>query len=142
MRADRILHVESAGAGPEVTSASDYADPDTPRYSMTAPGDPIVWAQGTSVGPLGHGIDPDNINDVVRLETGLRVHGDPSSGVLHGGDAHSDVFHPTSTAWRNILAVMTGGEAIPLTARGWQQGVGVAYPLEDPSYQPPTMDVQ
>lgn len=149
MHADRILHVESAGAGPGIGSSGDYAFPDTDRYSMTAPGDPIQLAQGSSVGPLGHGIDPDAIDGVVRLETGLVDAEDPSSGILEGGAAHSGVFNPGTTAFENILGVMTGGDVSlygPPTIQddglGWLGILETHYPMEDPSYQPPIMDVR
>ena len=148
MHADRILHVESAGSGPHVGSVADYAYPDTDRYTMTAPGDPIMYAQGANVGPLGHGADPGALDGVVRLEIGLRDAGDPSSGVLQGGYAHSGVFDPGSTAHDNMLAVMTGGDVSLYAPPDWVQaevnGQIVdqwAYPMQDPSYQPPTMGV-
>lgn len=149
MHADRILHVESAGAGPHVTSTEQYAFPGTDRYSMTAPGDPITMAQGSGVGPIGHGADPDLLDGVVRLETGLVDAGDPSSGVLEGMSAHSGVFAVGTTAYDNILAVMTGGEVSLYVAPdeffGGADANGVVqypYPMQDPSYHPPTMDVR
>lgn len=149
MHADRILHVESAGSGPHVGSVDDYAYPDTDRYTMTAPGDPIMYAQGANVGPLGHGADPGTLDGVVRLETGLMDATDPGSGLLEGGHAHSGVFDPGSTAHDNILAVMTGGEVSLYAPPDWVQaevnGQIVdqwTYPMEDPSYRPPTMDVR
>ena len=149
MHVDRILHIESAGAGPGVAAIDDYAYLDTDRYSMTAPGDPITLAQGTSVGPLGHGSDPDALDNVVRLETGLVDHLDRSSDLLQGGAAHSGVFTPGSTAWRNILNVMTGGEVMLYTEPGWVQSSpdrllvdDFRYPMEDPTFQPPTLDIE
>lgn len=109
MHADRVLHIESAGAGPYVTGIDDYAYPDTPRYSMTAPWDPIGAIQGLQLGGAGHGADPDTLAGVTRLETGYVIAGDPSSGRLEGLGAHSGVFEKGSTAWENILQVMTGG---------------------------------
>jgi len=51
---------------------------------------------------IGHGLDPDLVPGVTRLETGVRPDGHtPVSG--HGG-----MFEPGSTAWRNLLAVMRG----------------------------------
>ena len=148
MHADRVLHVESAGAGPGVRSVDDYAYPDTDRYSMTAPDDPIQYAQGTSIGPLGHGADPNALDDVVRLETGLVDADNPSSGILRGGAAHSGVFGPGSTAFENILGVLTGEDVSLYSPPDWVQvevdGQIVdqyQYPMEDPTYRPQTMDV-
>lgn len=148
MHADRVLHLESAGAGPGVQSESDYAYPDTDRYAMTAPDDPIGPAQGTSIGSLGHGADPDDLDGVVRLETGLIDVGDPSSGILRGGSAHSGVFNPNTTAFGSILGVMTGDDVSLYRPADWVQlevdGLIVdkyQYPMEDPTYRPPTMDV-
>lgn len=150
MRADRIVHVASAGAGPEVRTINDYAHPDTARYALTAPGDLITYAQGASVGPLGHGSDPDLLDGVVRLETGYLDAARPESGLLSGPSAHSGVFEPDTTAFQNILGVMTGGEVSLFSppvevyhppgpgTQGWYEYVS---PMADPSYRPPTMDV-
>jgi hypothetical protein len=148
MRADRILHIESAGAGPSVVGIDDYTYPESDRYSMTAPDDPIHFAQGTSIGPLGHGSDPDALQDVVRLETGLVDHADRGSDLLRGGPAHSGVFTPGSTAWRNILNVMTGHDVMVYAEPDWVTTVvghdvvtEFQYPMEDPDYTPPTQEI-
>ncbi|HEY0216848.1 MAG TPA: alpha/beta hydrolase [Cellulomonas sp.] len=147
MRVDRILHVESAGIGPGVDDPGDLARPGTPRYSMTAPGDPIGLSQGVAVGGLGHGADPDTFPGVVRLETGLVSAAHPEQGVLQGASAHSDVFNRGSTAWNNMLAVMTGGEVSlytePMQVRT-PQGLVVhtGYPMEDPGFEPPRVAVR
>lgn len=150
MRVDRIVHVASAGAGPGVRTIDDYAHPGTARYSMTAPGDLITYAQGTSVGPLGHGADPDLLDDVIRLETGYVDTANPERGLLSGPSAHSGVFERDTTAFQNILGVMTGGEVSLFSppvevyhppgpgTQGWYEYVN---PMEDPSYRPPTSDV-
>lgn len=148
MHADRILHVESAGAGPGVDSINDYAYPDTDRYSMTAPGDPIEYAQGTSLDPVGHGADPNELGDVVRLETGYADVRHPSEGILEGGGAHSGVFNRGTTAYNNILGVMTGDDVSLYRPPDWVR-VEVngqiiddwQYPMENPKYHPPMMDV-
>ena len=145
MHVDRVLHVESAGAGPGVGDIDEYAYPDTDRYSMTAPGDLIGYSQGVESLDWGHGADPDGLSGVVQLETGLVRADDPSSGVLHGPGAHSGVFTRGSTAFNNILGVMTGGEvslyADPYDFYGGTDPVEYLYPMENPDYRPPTMDV-
>jgi hypothetical protein len=144
MVVDRILLIEASGSG--VRSVQEYAAPDTPRYSMTAPGDFIEPVQASEA----HGRDPDELDGVVRLETGRTVDTDPSSDLLSGFGSHSQVFGVDTTAWKNIYNVMTGGQVdlwtppsdIPI-------GVGVNgmtiterhFPMEDPSYVPPTQDV-
>lgn len=150
MVADRILHVESAGAGPNVFSTADYADPSTPRYSMTAPGDIIATIQGAQIGPVGHGADPDMLDNVVRLETGRADDSDPYSSLLEGPSSHSAVFTEGSTAWRNILAVMQGGEAslytepeVHVFANGTPRSTIITeYPMENPDFVPPTVDIR
>jgi hypothetical protein len=144
MVVDRILLIEASGSG--VRSIAEYAAPDTPRYSMTAPGDFIEPIQASEA----HGRDPDELDGVVRLETGRVDDADPSSDLLSGFGSHSQVFDVDTTAWKNIYNVMTGGQVdlwtppsdIPI-------GVGVNgmtiterhFPMEDPSYVPPTQDV-
>ena len=193
MVADRIVHVASAGA--YVDDVRDYTDPGTRRFSMTTYDDPIRLAQGhdasdvtprlqamlpAQLDPLapvvaavavlaaggtdqvGHGLDPDLLPGVVRLDTG--VHED---GTLVRG--HSSMFEPDSTAWRNLLAVMTKGEVSLLQPQLWSShldplGAAVTLPggavmggttmrplppryvvdhspYDDPTYRPPVLDL-
>lgn len=148
MHVDRVLHVESAGAGPGIGNIDEYAYPDTDRYSMTAPGDLIADFQGKEFLDLGHGCGPDALTDVVRLETGLYEDGDVTSGVLAGTDSHGDVFTVGSTAFNNMLGVMTGGDVSlhvpPDEFYGGADANGIVqypYPVQDPDYRPPTVDV-
>lgn len=139
--ADRVVHVSSAGtyaAHPVVGGAQ--------VFSMTAPDDPIQLSQGhdltdapqrlaqmsppvvapeaAAVGlalravvpgsQIGHGADPDDVAGVVRLDTGRF---DASGRLVRG---HSGMFTPGSTAWRNLLATMTGGPVQVLQPRRWQ----------------------
>lgn len=143
MVADRVVHVGSAGAF--VADVADYAAPGAQRFSMTAYDDPIRLVQGHDAadasarlsamlpapmdplapiaagvarrvvpasGAVGHGLDPDLLPGVVRLDTG--VHDD---GRLVRG--HSSMFEPDSTAWRNLLGVMTKGEVSVLQPQLW-----------------------
>lgn len=57
---------------------------------------------------------------------------------------------PGSTAFSNILGVLTGGEVSLYRPQEWVQVWNAdrtaftweyQYPMEDPSYRPPTMDV-
>ena len=191
MVADRVVHVASAGA--YVDDVRGYADPATRRFSMTAYDDPIRLTQGhdaSDVTPrlramlpapldplapvvagvaalvaggtdqVGHGLDPDLVPGVVRLDTG--VHDD---GTLVRG--HSGMFEPGSTAWRNLLAVMTKSEVSVLQPQLWSSHLdplgatvtlpgGAAMggttmrplppryvvdhsPYDDPSYRPPVL---
>lgn len=150
---DRIVHVESAGAGPGVSSIQDYAAPDTPRFTMTAPGDLIGLSQGVSAGPLGHGLDPDALPQVTRLETGRVDRTDPSSPLLEGPGSHSGVFGDSGSAtkpdaWQNILSVMRGGEVsiytepTQIVTPTWGGAtIDYDYPMADPRYVPPTEQV-
>ena len=129
LQADRVVHVSSAG-----TYVAHPAAGGPQVYSMTAPDDPIQLAQGhdlrdapqhlaqlsppalapaaaalgfglQAVVPrqqIGHGADPDVAPGVVRLDTGRY---DDSCRLVRG---HSEVFTPGTTAWRNLLATMTG----------------------------------
>lgn len=115
MVVDRVVHVESAGAGPRVAAVHDYAAPHTPRYSMTAPGDPIALVQGVPGGGNVHGADPDRLAGVVQLETGRVDHEDPTSALVAGWSSHDGVFAPGTTAWHNLYSVVAGDE--PLVRR-------------------------
>ncbi len=192
MVADRVVHVASAGA--YVDDVSRYAAPagSTQRFSMTAFDDPIRLSQGhdlddagprlrqllpTVLHPLtvglpdaagavwgpaqqvGHGLDPDLMPGVVRLDTG--VHADGS--LVRG---HSGMFTPGSTAWRNLLAVMTRGTVDVLEPERWRSHLEPLQPptvrqapghpsvpghlpryvvdrspYGDPHYRPPTLDL-
>ena len=142
MHVDRVVHVESAGIGPGVSGIEDYAHPDTDRYSMTAPGDLIELAQ--ELGGSVHGGDPDRLDDVTRLETGWLDDQHRDLGMVEGPSSHSGVFERETTAWVNMYNVITGGTVSLFTPPEVESGWGyseVVYPAEDPTYQPPTMEV-
>ncbi|WP_020657674.1 alpha/beta hydrolase [Amycolatopsis benzoatilytica] len=108
---DRVLHVESAGMGHGVWSPADLppSQAGVQRYSMTAPLDPIVIAQGNAglfewTG-IGHGADPDTFPGVTELATGRDASGDLQWGLT----SHSGVLKPGSDSWENIYGVLTGG---------------------------------
>lgn len=188
MRADRIVHIASAGGFAD--HVQDYAAGTcgTHRFSMTAPDDPIQLAQGagfgsvdevkhsattiwgvlplplkplalgaagalvaTSTNPMqvGHGLDPDAIPGVIRLDTGLRADG---HSLVSG---HGGMFEPGSTAWHNLLAVMRGEPVQVVEPDRWKTHLASAglsglhltaphyevtrTPYSDPSYRPPTV---
>ncbi|MEV6442496.1 alpha/beta hydrolase [Amycolatopsis sp. NPDC051716] len=111
---DRVLHVESAGMGHGVWSPADLppSQAGVQRFSMTAPLDPIVLAQGNAWGlewtGIGHGADPDVFPGVTELGTGDQADGSPSWGV----SSHNDVLKPGSDSWTNIYRVLTGGGSV------------------------------
>jgi hypothetical protein len=103
LTSDRTLYLAAAGAGIGVDDPSDWHNGNlsVTRYSMTAPGDPIQIVQQLGV----HGVDPDEMPGVTRLDTGRYDDGRR----VEGFDAHSDVLSETdSDAWRTVLAVITG----------------------------------
>ncbi|MFD9891889.1 alpha/beta hydrolase [Amycolatopsis sp. NPDC059027] len=114
---DRVLHVESAGMGHGIWDPSDLppSQAGVQRYSMTAPLDPIVVAQGNARvaewlgSDIGHGADPDTFPGVTDLETGRGANGE----LLWGVSAHNDVLKPGSDSWSNIYDVITGGTVTP-----------------------------
>ena len=125
LAADRILHIASAGMGNDVYEPEDLNQPCRPRYSITAPGDPISYIQGMPYVPLlGHGADPDDFPGVRNLyaghlpdapdavdDTGVSLEAQGLSGkAVEGIHSHSEIFYPESDAWNNILAVMLGDE--------------------------------
>ncbi|WP_206796877.1 alpha/beta hydrolase [Amycolatopsis sp. MtRt-6] len=108
---DRVLHVESAGMGHGVWSPADLpaSQAGVQRFSMTAPLDPIVLAQGNAWGlewtGIGHGADPDVFPGVTELGTGSTADG----SLLWGVSSHNDVLKPGSDSWTNIYRVLTSG---------------------------------
>jgi hypothetical protein len=178
LHADRVVHVSSAGTEDAPSQAGGAQ-----VFSMTAPDDPIQLAQGhdlddapehlahvspaalapeaAAVGlalrslvpgePVGHGGDPDLAAGVVRLDTGRF---DATGRLVRG---HSGVFTPGSTAWRNLLAVMTGEPVQVLEPARWRihlepwsvqlddglprlhppRYVVDGTPWSDPTYRPP-----
>lgn len=108
--ADRVLHVESAGAGARVETLADYGGGVSEHYTMTAPGDPIKYVRGVDLGPFGHGADPDAMAGFIQVPTGCYGPTDPDRAGerISGLSSHWDVFSRGSTAWDSMLAVMTG----------------------------------
>lgn len=144
LRADRILHASSAGTGILSTGYTD-PNPNVQRYSMTAPGDPISVVQslprdvpipegipgiphtvdgqvGNPLGGLPSATDPDKIPGVTRLDTGYYGADSPHHGqVIVGPDAHGQYWDdPDSDAFKNMAAVISGGEATGYVERGIQ----------------------
>ncbi|MEV0669447.1 alpha/beta hydrolase [Mycobacterium sp. NPDC050441] len=145
LRADRVLHASSAGTG---ILSGEYTNPnpDVQRYSMTAPGDPIGPVQslprdatdqqwidsipgiphtvdgqvGNPLGGLPSATDPDKIPGVTRLDTGYYGLGGGHHGeVIVGQNAHGEYWNdPKSDAFKNMVAVISGGEATGYVERG------------------------
>jgi hypothetical protein len=136
------------------------------RSMLPLPLDPLTVGlphlAGEAFGPasqVGHGLDPDLLPGVVRLDTGIHDDGTLVSG-------HSGMFAPHSTAWRNLQAVMTGGRVEVLEPQRWSShleplqlptvreepghpvvpGHAPRYvvdrsPYGDPHYRPPVLDL-
>jgi hypothetical protein len=162
---DRVLLVETAGAGNGVWSIGDYHEATTGRhidhYTITAPNDPITFARVNRVAQeetgLGHGGDPDTMSGFTRLESGRFALDDPDParrGRLVEG--HSDPLDRGTTSWDNMVAVSTGGRVTPWTPPAlvddgwgvtiWPPSIGpqkkLVYPYSDPAYPgTPTVDI-
>lgn len=144
---DRVLHVASAGSGLEFgadyrATTWDGEARDVVRYTQTAPGDPIAVSQDTGWltdgTPLGHGPGHDGTTaDWVVLDTG-RLHG--GEQIAGGADAHTQVFTPGSTAWDNVVGVITGGQVTPYDPE-WHWWHGERSPYHDPEH-PGTVPVE
>ena len=120
------------------------------RFTMTAPGDTIRLAQESEnvrwwVGlpeGWGHGNDPIDTDQFIRLETGRWGTPSPDSGPLpegvvpgdrvEGPDAHGFVVERSNDAWNNIVGVVTGGDVIPYREDGDWIGPDNVY--DDPDY--------
>jgi hypothetical protein len=123
--ADRIVYVSSAGMGHGVDGVADFPRTnDAAHYSLMARNDALVGLiQGADAGAM-HGRSALDAPGVLRLETGFVVAGDPGSGRIEDYDipttavptpfdAHASVFKNGSTAFENIVAVITGGSVEP-----------------------------
>ncbi|WP_372517161.1 WXG100 family type VII secretion target [Mycolicibacterium frederiksbergense] len=149
LRADRVLHASSAGTG-ILTGEYTNPNPNVQRYSMTAPGDPIALVQslprdvslsnipgvdsipgiphnvdgriGNPLGGLPSATDPDNIPGVTRLDTGYYGReGEHANQPIVGPDGHGKYWDDyESDAFRNMVAVIQGGEANGYVERGIQ----------------------
>ncbi len=147
LNADRVVHASSAGTGIYTTDYTN-PNPNVQRYSMTAPGDPISVVQGlprevdtsrypyldyipgiphTSDGHIGNPLgglpaatDPDKIPGVTRLDTGYYgPNGAHPNQVIVGPDGHGKYWDdPGSTAFDNIVGVISGGEVSGYVERG------------------------
>ena len=147
LEVDAVVHIASAGTGRGVDSADDYPDgaDGKERYSMTAPGDPIGYIQGRDEAQglgIGHGSDPDTTYGFTRLETGRYEDGyekDPKKRghMIEGGNAHTDVTRPGTTAFDNVYGVVTGGEVTPYVYRQPYED----FPYRDPGFDGPKKDI-
>lgn len=147
LRADRVLHASSAGTG-ILSGDYTNPNPNVQRFSMTAPGDPISLVQslprdvaissipgvdsipgiphntdgriGNPLGGLPSATDPDNIPGVTRLDTGYYgAEGAHPNQVIVGPDGHGKYWDDyDSDAFKNMVAVISGGEATGYVERG------------------------
>lgn len=97
------------------------------RYSQTAPGDPIIWAQragqiddwledklGVNLPEdIGHGYNPDTTPGFTALDTGIWIEGGTARGntfepgdLLEGAESPDYVIRPGTTSWQNIIGVI------------------------------------
>jgi hypothetical protein len=106
-----------------VDSIGGFADASVPHYSMMVRNDGVVGGVQDppdvtvpGLAKLGHGASALEDPAVVRLESGYIDADHPEKGVLEDlsmNDAHSAPFTPGSTAWNNIVGVVTGGTVLP-----------------------------
>jgi hypothetical protein len=150
LAADRVLYVAGAGIGNGNQTVTDFPNTgDVPHYSMMARHDLIVGhIQGFEAGALGHGTSPLTDPAVTRLETGFVEAGDASSGTIEStgaGESHSTVYRRGSTAFNNMVGVITGTQVelfSPDRTQGTRYG-GVQWVegLQHPDYEAVTFDV-
>lgn len=126
LRADRILYVSAAGMGDGVSGLDDFPNTsDVPHYALMSRNDMVVGLIQGSEGDFHalHGQSSLTADGVTRLETGWIDGADPSSdnienynvpdnGMPSAIDSHSSVYTPGSTAFNNIVTVITGGDAV------------------------------
>ncbi|MGW9585835.1 alpha/beta hydrolase [Microbacterium sp. NPDC055455] len=125
LRADRVLYVAAAGMGDGVSGVADFPHTsDVPHYAMMSRNDMVVGLIQGREGDLHalHGQSTLTADGVIRLETGVidaaRADSDdiedynvPGNGTPSAIDSHSSLYTPGSTAFENIVAVITGGDA-------------------------------
>ncbi|GAB95713.1 hypothetical protein KILIM_025_00500 [Kineosphaera limosa NBRC 100340] len=131
--ADRIVQIASPGAGPGVRGVADYPPRDPlgrprapERYSLTAPGDPIRFAQRfeapwrvvpaviaaplrARLAGLSLGVDPERLSGIHVLPAGVwqvardgHVAGSPVAGPA----AHAAVVEPGTQAFARLAQVV------------------------------------
>lgn len=107
LNADRTVYASAAGTG-IYDGPWRNPNPEVERFSLTAPGDPIHYAQ--QFGAMVHGGDPDVAEGVTRLDTGHYSGDRPEhQGLVAGMDGHSRYWQdPDSTAFENLVAVIRG----------------------------------
>ncbi|MDO5710444.1 MAG: alpha/beta hydrolase [Micrococcales bacterium] len=133
LRADRVVHIASPGAGPGVRGAADYpvvdplGRPRRPvRFALTAPGDPIVWAQRFEApwwvvpdvlrrrlrrwgAGLSLGVDPARLAGVRLLAAGaweVDGPGHRAGDPVVGPAAHAAVTARGTQAFRRLVEVV------------------------------------
>lgn len=96
LSADQLLFVNSPGLGHEgvIPELAEYV-----FYTMDVPSDPTP-----GLGPLVYWPPAITADGVIDLETGSYADGTE----IIGSAGHSRLFEVGSTAWENILAVLTG----------------------------------
>ncbi|BDV29540.1 alpha/beta hydrolase family protein [Microbacterium terricola] len=123
--ADRVLYVAAAGMGDGVHSVADFPNTsDAPHYAMMSRNDLVVGLIQGREGDFHalHGQTTLHADGVTRLETGridgadldstdIEDYNVPGNGTPSAIDAHNSLYTPGSTAFDNMVAVITGGEA-------------------------------
>jgi hypothetical protein len=146
LEADRILYVSAAGLGQGVDSVSEFPSTrNTPHYTMMARNDMVV---GLIQKNFVHGASALYDGQVVRLETGFQDATNPDGGTIEGTgpkDAHSAVHLEDSTAFNNIVGVITGTQvelfAEDATTGNRYGGVTWVDGIEHPDYEPHVIDI-
>ncbi|WP_106816309.1 alpha/beta hydrolase [Microbacterium timonense] len=125
LRADRILYIAAAGMGDGVSGLDDFPyTSDVPHYAMMSRNDMVVGLIQGREGELHalHGQSSLTAEGVTRLETGvidasqpdstnIEDYNVPGNGMPSQIDSHSSLYTPGSTAFENMVAVITGGRA-------------------------------
>jgi hypothetical protein len=120
-----VLYVAAAGMGDGVSGVDDFPHTsDVPHYAMMSRNDMVVGLIQGREGDLHalHGQSTLTADGVTRLETGVidatRADSDdiedynvPGNGTPSAIDSHSSLYTPGSTAFENMVAVITGGQA-------------------------------
>lgn len=139
LEADKVLYMAAAGLGEGNDSLEDFPHTsDVPHYAIMARNDLVVGPIQGEWTDWMHGSSTLSVSGVTRLESGqidagsgdsdwIEGYNVPGNGTPPAIDAHSAIFNPSSDAFANMMAVITGGEAQVYAPDATENILGLPY---------------